>query len=89
MIDGEKEYMHRLRHYCSLEKVEIPDLKNAKKLSEDLIKKKGGFVHAHWDGTAETEEKIKDASETEFLKVNGSKKNWDKSSYYVDMLSKK
>ena len=39
--------------------------------------------------TDKTEEKIKDASETEFLKVNGSKKNWNKSSYYVDMLSKK
>ena len=39
--------------------------------------------------TDKTEEKIKDASETEFLKVNRSKKNWNKSSYYVDMLSKK
>jgi len=27
---------------------------------KDLIKKKGGFVYAHWDGTAETEEKIKE-----------------------------
>lgn len=26
----------------------------------DLIENKGGFVHAHWDGAAETEEKIKD-----------------------------
>jgi len=26
---------------------------------EDEIKNKGGFVHAHWDGTKETEDKIK------------------------------
>ncbi|MCK7540626.1 MAG: hypothetical protein MZV63_61920 [Marinilabiliales bacterium] len=25
----------------------------------DIIENKGGFVMAHWDGTAETEEKIK------------------------------
>lgn len=27
---------------------------------KDIIKNKGGFVLAHWDGTAETEQKIKD-----------------------------
>ena len=27
---------------------------------ESIIKKKGGFVYAHWDGTPETEEKIKE-----------------------------
>jgi prolyl-tRNA synthetase len=27
---------------------------------QDLIENKGGFLSAHWDGTAETEEKIKD-----------------------------
>ncbi|HAW50989.1 MAG TPA: proline--tRNA ligase, partial [Flavobacteriales bacterium] len=27
---------------------------------KDIIEKKGGFVYAHWDGTAETEEKIKE-----------------------------
>jgi prolyl-tRNA synthetase len=26
----------------------------------EIIEKKGGFVYAHWDGTAETEEKIKE-----------------------------
>ncbi|MBP7496855.1 MAG: proline--tRNA ligase [Bacteroidales bacterium] len=29
---------------------------------KDIIENKGGFVYAHWDGTAETEEKIKDAT---------------------------
>ena len=27
---------------------------------KDVLENKGGFVSAHWDGTAETEEKIKD-----------------------------
>lgn len=27
---------------------------------KELIKKTGGFVQAHWDGTSETEEKIKE-----------------------------
>ncbi len=27
---------------------------------KDILEKKGGFVYAHWDGTAETEAKIKD-----------------------------
>jgi prolyl-tRNA synthetase len=27
---------------------------------KDLLENKGGFISAHWDGTAETEEKIKD-----------------------------
>lgn len=26
---------------------------------KEILKKKGGFIYAHWDGTAETEEKIK------------------------------
>ena len=25
-----------------------------------MIEEKGGFIYAHWDGTAETEEKIKE-----------------------------
>ncbi len=27
---------------------------------KDIIENKGGFIYAHWDGTSETEEKIKD-----------------------------
>ncbi|MFA9263229.1 MAG: proline--tRNA ligase, partial [Undibacterium sp.] len=27
---------------------------------KDVLENKGGFISAHWDGTAETEEKIKD-----------------------------
>ena len=40
--DGETEYLKRLKHYCSFEKIEIPELKNAKKMSEDQIKSEEG-----------------------------------------------
>ena len=37
-IDGENEYLNRLKHYVSIERIEIPDIKNAKKLSVEQIK---------------------------------------------------
>jgi 23S rRNA (pseudouridine1915-N3)-methyltransferase len=40
--EGESEYLKRLKHYCSFEKIEIPELKNAKKMSEDQIKAEEG-----------------------------------------------
>ncbi len=38
LIDGENEYLNRLKHYVAIERIEIPDIKNAKKLSVDQIK---------------------------------------------------
>jgi prolyl-tRNA synthetase len=29
---------------------------------QEVLETKGGFISAHWDGTAETEEKIKEAT---------------------------
>ena len=29
---------------------------------KEVLETKGGFISAHWDGTAETEEKIKDVT---------------------------
>lgn len=40
--EGEKEYLNRLKHYVTVERIEIPDLKNAKKLSFDQIKEQEG-----------------------------------------------
>jgi 23S rRNA (pseudouridine1915-N3)-methyltransferase len=40
--EGESEYLKRLKHYCNFEKIEISELKNAKKLSEDQIKMEEG-----------------------------------------------
>ena len=39
---GEDRYIGRLQHYCSFERVEIPDVKNPKALSQDQLKKKEG-----------------------------------------------
>ena len=38
LIEGESEYLKRLKHYIPFEKVEIPDIKNAKKLSQEEVK---------------------------------------------------
>ena len=40
--EGEKEYLRRISHYCNIEKIEIADLKNTKKLNINEIKKKEG-----------------------------------------------
>jgi 23S rRNA (pseudouridine1915-N3)-methyltransferase len=42
LFEGEKEYLNRLKHYIPVERIEIPDLKNAKKLTIDQIKKQEG-----------------------------------------------
>lgn len=42
LIDGEAEYLKRLTRYVQFEKIEIPELKNAKKLSQEEIKKEEG-----------------------------------------------
>lgn len=35
-------YLDRLKHYIKTEKVELPDIKNARKLSEEEVKQKEG-----------------------------------------------
>ncbi|MFL2585879.1 MAG: 23S rRNA (pseudouridine(1915)-N(3))-methyltransferase RlmH [Parvicellaceae bacterium] len=45
LIDGEKEYEKRLKHYCKLQEILIPDVKKGGKLSEiDLKKKEGDLI---------------------------------------------
>ncbi len=39
LTEGEKEYQKRLTRYLNLELIEIPDVKNAKKRSEEEIKR--------------------------------------------------
>lgn len=36
--EGEKEYLTRTHHYIPIEKIELPDIKNQKKLSEAQVK---------------------------------------------------
>lgn len=42
LTEGEAEYTKRLKKYVQFEKIEIPDLKNARKLSKEEIKKEEG-----------------------------------------------
>jgi 23S rRNA (pseudouridine1915-N3)-methyltransferase len=42
LVEGEHEYLKRLKKYVSFEKVEIPDIKGAKKMSQKEIKQKEG-----------------------------------------------
>ncbi len=42
LIAGENEYLNRLKHYVPVERIEIPDLKNVKKLTIDQIRKQEG-----------------------------------------------
>ena len=42
LIAGEQEYLNRLKHYVSIDRLEIPDIKNAKSLSTDQIKELEG-----------------------------------------------
>ena len=42
LIAGEQEYLNRLKHYVSVERIEIPDIKNAKSLSIDQVKELEG-----------------------------------------------
>jgi len=44
LIQGEDEYLKRLSHYNKVDKIEIPELKNAKTLSEDQIKVAEGVL---------------------------------------------
>jgi 23S rRNA (pseudouridine1915-N3)-methyltransferase len=42
--EGEEEYVNRLKHYVKLERIELPDLKNARKLTKEQVKKEDGVL---------------------------------------------
>ena len=42
LVEGEKEYEKRLKHYTKFEEIIIPDVKKSGKLSESELKKKEG-----------------------------------------------
>ena len=42
LVEGEKEYEKRLKHYTKFEEIIIPDVKQSGKLSESELKKKEG-----------------------------------------------
>ena len=42
LVEGENEYLKRIKRYVNIEKVEIPDIKNARKMSQAEIRQKEG-----------------------------------------------
>ena len=44
LVEGEKEYENRLKHYTKFEEIIIPDIKQSGKLSENKLKKKEGHL---------------------------------------------
>ena len=42
LIEGENEYVKRLKHYCKFSELIIPDIKNGGKLSKKKLKEKEG-----------------------------------------------
>ncbi|MCO5260963.1 MAG: 23S rRNA (pseudouridine(1915)-N(3))-methyltransferase RlmH [Crocinitomicaceae bacterium] len=42
--EGEQEYLNRLKNYTKIERIELPDLKNARKLTLEQIKKEEGTL---------------------------------------------
>lgn len=70
LVDGEKEYEKRLKHYCKLEELLIPDIKKGGKLSEmDLKKREGDLILSKLDNSDYMillDDKGKEFSSTEF-----------------------
>lgn len=52
--EGEQEYLKRLRHYISFQMLIIPDIKQAKSLSEAQIKQKEGELILEKVGASDT-----------------------------------
>ena len=51
LIEGEKEYEKRLKHYCKSEEILIPDLKKGGKISEMYLKKRGNLILSKLDNS--------------------------------------
>lgn len=76
---GEQIYLDRLKHYCKTEKIEIPELKNAKNLSKDQIKTEEGKLILSKIGNSDQlillDENGKDFDSVEFSKFIQKKMN--------------
>lgn len=42
LVEGEQRYLKRISHYVSVEKLEVPDIKNQKKFTQEQIKQLEG-----------------------------------------------
>lgn len=68
--EGEQEYLKRLRHYISFQMQIIPDIKQAKSLSQNQVKQREGELILEKVGVADTlillDEKGKEHSSVDF-----------------------
>jgi 23S rRNA (pseudouridine1915-N3)-methyltransferase len=68
--EGEQEYLKRLRHYISFQMQIIPDIKQAKSLSQNQVKQREGELILEKVGAADTlillDEKGKEYSSVDF-----------------------
>ncbi|WP_294671997.1 23S rRNA (pseudouridine(1915)-N(3))-methyltransferase RlmH [uncultured Fluviicola sp.] len=68
--EGEQEYLKRLRHYISFQMQIIPDIKQAKSLSQNQVKQREGELILEKVGAADTlillDEKGKEYSSLDF-----------------------
>ncbi len=42
LVAGEQEYLGRLKHYVQAERIEVPDIRNQKKLSREQVREREG-----------------------------------------------
>ncbi len=79
LVEGENEYLNRIQHYIQVEKIEIPDLKKAKHLSESQIKDQEGQLILNKidssDWVVLLDEKGKQYGSVEFSKWNQERMN--------------
>lgn len=72
LLKGEQEYLNRLKHYCKFERIELSDIKNAKNLSHDQLKKEESNLFLSKipqnDELILLDERGKDLSSVEFSK---------------------
>lgn len=55
----------------------------------DILEHKGGFISAHWDGTAETEEKSKNSPRRQYVAYHLTTKKKKADAYIAENLHRK
>ena len=79
LLEGERVYENRLKHYTKFEEIIIPDVKQARKLSESELKKKEGQLILdkleHSDHVILLEDKGKSYSSIDFANFLQQKMN--------------
>lgn len=79
LVEGENEYLKRLKHYISIEKIELADVKNTKNMTEAQVKiEEGKMILKHIEKGGQVillDEKGKQQTSLEFSKWLQNKMN--------------